>query len=102
MTPAEKEARDVEYKSDIEMKKYINFGPDANLSKEERWENNRQLFANLPKTPNTPGFGLNPMTPRTVAFTALNGGQGPSTGKSTGPLPFREHYGGDQKVPDGR
>nr|POE77504.1 hypothetical protein CFP56_09151 [Quercus suber] len=96
LTPAEKKAREVDYRTDIEMKKYINYGADANLSKEEKWEKNRQLFMNLPKTPNSPGFGLrNPMTPRTVAFTALNGG--PSTNTTTGKLPFREHY-----APDGR
>lgn len=99
-TEAERLEREKEYQSDIEMKKYTTFDPEAELSNEDRWEKNRQMFMNLPKTPNTPGFGLNPMTPRTTAFTQLNGAPGPSrTPRSGGGLPFREFY-GDQKVPD--
>ncbi|EME89102.1 uncharacterized protein MYCFIDRAFT_129232 [Pseudocercospora fijiensis CIRAD86] len=75
-TQREKIEREAEYQSNLEMKK---------LSIEK----NRQLFLNLPKTPNTPGFGVhNPMTPRTVAFTQLNGGVS-SAGPSRS-LPFRE------------
>lgn len=81
--------------------------PDSELSQEEKWERNRQIFLNLPKTPNTPGFGAkNPMTPRTVAFTQLSGGPGqaqvrrqaqmPSSRGPAGGLKFREQY------PDGR
>lgn len=69
------------------------YSDDEGLTKDERREKNRQLFLNLPKTPNTPGFGVhNPMTPRTVAFTQLNGGERPHV-SSAGPsrsLPFRE------------
>lgn len=93
-TAEEKTARDAEYESDLEMKKLSMYGyEDDDVSKEERRERNRQLFLNLPKTPNTPGFGdHNPMTPRTTAFSQLNGGELPytrSTGPS-GPLPVRE------------
>lgn len=55
---------------------------------------NGDMFLNLPKTPKTPGFGAaNPMTPRTTAFTRLNGGKAPES--RAGPsrtLPFREQY----------
>ena len=89
------------------MKKVNEYSPDNELSREEIWERNRQMFLNLPKTPNTPGFGrANPMTPRTVAFTQLNGGQAPgpssSRGQVAGPsggLKFRDQYG---NVPDAR
>lgn len=88
------------------MKKIEEYSPDSELSQEEKWERNRQMFLNLPKTPNTPGFGQrNPMTPRTVAFTALNGGAGPSqplaSAGPSGPLPFRQQY-AQGSVPDGR
>lgn len=75
------------------------YGMDDDLSREERRERNRELFMNLPKTPNTP-FGGMPQTPRTTAFTQLNGGpahgryENRSTMGPTTPLPFREHYGG--------
>ncbi|EGP92268.1 unnamed protein product [Zymoseptoria tritici ST99CH_1A5] len=104
-TEAEKVVRDADHQSDLEMKKISMYGMDGDMSKEERREMNRQLFLNLPKTPNTPGFGVhNPMTPRTTAFTQLNGGEAPSGyhGRATGPnapLPFRENYG---NVPDAR
>ncbi|KAK5704571.1 hypothetical protein LTR17_021767 [Elasticomyces elasticus] len=85
-TPAEKAARKANKDSDIELKRVSEYSPETELTREEIWERNRQMFLNLPKTPNTPGFGvkgaglngLNPMTPRTVAFTQLNGGAGPS------------------------
>jgi hypothetical protein len=104
-TEAEKVDRYAEHQSDLEMKKISMYGMDGDMSKEERREMNRQLFLNLPKTPNTPGFGVhNPMTPRTTAFTRLNGGEVSSGyyGRAKGPeapLPFREHYG---NVPDAR
>lgn len=103
-TAKEKAEREADRESDIEMKKVMNYSPESEESQEERWERNRQIFLNLPKTPMTPGFGAkNPMTPRTVAFTQLNGGPGPSTaGKGpVGGLKFREQY-GESGVPDGR
>jgi len=110
-TAEEKAERAAEQESDIEMRKYtVDYktayeSPDSEMSKEEKWERNRQIFLNLPKTPNTPGFATkNPMTPRTVAFTALNGGEGPSRlTRPTGALPFRQQFGDQQaKVPDAR
>ncbi|KAK3675286.1 hypothetical protein LTR78_004796 [Recurvomyces mirabilis] len=104
-TPSERAERDQQYEADIEMKKVNEYSPDSELSREEVWERNRQMFLNLPKTPNTPGFGRqNPMTPRTVAFTQLNGGQAPSQSSTAGPsggLKFRDQY-GEAGVPDGR
>lgn len=100
-TAAEKTERQAEREADLEMKKLTAYGDD--LSREERREVNRQLFLNLPKTPNTPGFGQNPMTPRTTAFTQLEGGH-VSTMSGAGPsraLPFRE-YSATQTAPDGR
>lgn len=89
----------------IEMKKLSEYRPDP-LTREEQRDMNRQIFLNLPKTPTTPwGRGAdNPMTPRTVAFTQLNGGQSQQNGHSAmgmassgqGPsrlLPFRQQYG---------
>jgi len=80
--------------------------PDSTLSREEKWERNRQIFLNLPKTPNTPGFAVkSAMTPRTVAFTALNGGEGPSkpAAPGVGGLPFRQQFGErSAKFPDAR
>lgn len=97
-TPEEKAEREAERQSDLEMKKLTKYGDD--MSRDDRREMNRQIFLNLPKTPNTPGFGgNNPMTPRTTAFTQLEGGH-VSKASSAGPsraLPFRE-YGS----PDGR
>jgi hypothetical protein len=95
---------------DLEMKRLNKddryYDPDSGLSKEERWERNRQIFLNLPKTPGTPGFGMkSAMTPRTTAFTQLNGGYAPPrTPRMAGPkggLKFREQY-GDVAVPDAR
>lgn len=104
-TPTERAERDQKYEADIEMKKVNEYSPDCELSREEVWERNRQMFLNLPKTPNTPGFARqNPMTPRTVAFTQLNGGQAPSQSSTAGPsggLKFRDQY-GEAGVPDGR
>lgn len=95
----------------IELKKLTEYRPET-MTRDEQRDMNRQIFLNLPKTPTTPWGrdASNPMTPRTVAFTQLNGGQsaetaaGPSNQKASsgqGPsrlLPFREHYGGN---PDG-
>ncbi|WPG97816.1 Hypothetical protein R9X50_00059700 [Acrodontium crateriforme] len=110
-TESERTERLADREADIEMKKLSQYqGPDGGISQEEKWERNRQIFLNLPKTPNTPGFGMrnNPMTPRTVAFTALNGGQAPQAMRpvahSPGPsntLPFRQQF-GDARVPDAR
>lgn len=87
------------------MKKLSEYRPDP-VTREEQRDMNRQIFLNLPKTPTTPwGRGAdNPMTPRTVAFTQLNGGasqQGGHAGmgmasSGQGPsrlLPFRQQYG---------
>jgi len=97
-TAQERAERIADHESAMEMKKLTMYGSDPELSQEERREANRQLFMNLPKTPNTPGFGqggLNPMTPRTVAFTALNGvPPTPRVVNTAGPgkqLPFREY-----------
>ncbi|KAI7516891.1 hypothetical protein KC317_g23295, partial [Hortaea werneckii] len=96
-TDTERAEREESRQSDIEMKKVLSYSPDAELSQEEKWERNRQIFLNLPKTPNTPGYGMkNPMTPRTVAFTQLSGeaGQAPMNSRGpTGGLKFREQYG---------
>ncbi|KAF2723942.1 hypothetical protein K431DRAFT_219043 [Polychaeton citri CBS 116435] len=90
-TPTERAERE----DDIELKRIV-FG-NANQETEEernaRWDQNRQLFMNMPKTPATPFQGLNPMTPRTVAFTALNG-QPPTAKKptfSSRELPLRQY-----------
>lgn len=130
-TPSEKSARTADYDEEIELKNArYTLDPDAGLSKEEKWERNRQIFLNLPKTPGTPaaGFGGYPaMTPRTTAFTQLNGGvprtpgygptggyaapgtpgYGPGSAVGAGPasrLPFREQFEavtyGEVKVPD--
>jgi hypothetical protein len=99
------------------MKKLTEYRPQT-MTRDEQRDMNRQIFLNLPKTPTTP-WGRdpsNPMTPRTVAFTQLNGGaasampprasQGPyqvSPSSGQGPsrlLPFRQHYGGGHG-PDG-
>ncbi|KAK3069311.1 hypothetical protein LTR53_012449 [Teratosphaeriaceae sp. CCFEE 6253] len=105
-TAAERAERKASKDADIELKRVNAYNPeDAELSREEIWDRNRQLFLNLPKTPNTPGFGgmkggLNPMTPRTVAFTQLNGGgAGPSRGTTPG-LQHRDGYG--EGARDGR
>lgn len=103
-TKEEKAEREAQRGSDMEMKKVPGWGSEPEMSREEKWERNRQIFLNLPKTPNTPGFGMkNPMTPRTVAFTQLNGGgEGPSKTKGpVGGLKFREQY-GESGVPDAR
>jgi hypothetical protein len=100
-TKAERAEREEAREADIEMKKVSEYSPDSELSREEVWERNRQMFLNLPKTPNAPDFGrANPMTPRTVAFTQLNGGAAPTprAGPSGG-LKFREQY-GDGKALD--
>ena len=89
----------------IEMAKLSEYRPQT-MTRDEQRDMNRQIFLNLPKTPTTP-WGRdpsNPMTPRTVAFTQLNGGaqggyqhgtpQVVSSGQ--GPsrlLPFRQQYG---------
>lgn len=104
LSPEEKAEREAEAQSDLEMKKISMYGTDEDISQDDRREMNRQMFLNLPKTPNTPGFGggLNPMTPRTTAFTQLNGGKAPAVNtRSVGPssrLPFRDYDG----TPDGR
>ncbi len=105
---AEKSARQADYDEEIELKhaRYT-LDPDAGLSKEEKWERNRQIFLNLPKTPNTPGYhGMPAMTPRTTAFSQLTGaGPGKSPGPiSSRPLAFREQFDqmqyGEVRVPD--
>ncbi|GAB7326325.1 hypothetical protein MBLNU13_g10295t2 [Cladosporium sp. NU13] len=88
----------------IEMAKLSEYRPQT-MTRDEQRDMNRQIFLNLPKTPTTP-WGRdpsNPMTPRTVAFTQLNGGaQGgyhgtpQMVGSGQGPsrlLPFRQQYG---------
>jgi len=96
------------------MKKLTEYRPQT-MTRDEQRDMNRQIFLNLPKTPTTPWGrdASNPMTPRTVAFTQLNGGgermpqaggQGPYqvTGAGQGPsrlLPFRQQYG--SHGPDG-
>lgn len=95
---------------DIEMKKLAEYRPQT-MTRDEQRDMNRQIFLNLPKTPTTP-WGRdpsNPMTPRTVAFTQLNGGSNPGAlnkdvyvaSSGQGPsrlLPFRQKYG---DTPDG-
>lgn len=103
-TKEETAQRDADRDLDVEMKKiHASYAPGPQMTREEKWEMNRQLFLNLPKTPVTPGFGAkNPMTPRTVAFTQLNGGPTPGTSKGPkGGLKFREQY-GDSTVPNAR
>lgn len=113
-TEAEKAERDADRQTDIELKQaWAAVDPDAGLTQEEKWERNRQVFLNLPKTPSTPYGRMNAMTPRTTAFSALTGeqqagqqqqmpltpGEGPSqpaqsksnTGTSRG-LPFRKQW----------
>lgn len=111
---AERAARQADYDDEIELKQArYTMDPDAGLTKEEKWEKNRQIFLNLPKTPNTPqfGHGMPAMTPRTTAFTQLNGGAGPSTPGfrpgtgASGPggrLPLRQQFEqyGEVRVPD--
>ncbi|GAB7366728.1 hypothetical protein MBLNU230_g0685t1 [Neophaeotheca triangularis] len=130
-TPQERASR----QSDIEMSKISQYSPDpssdggyygdknhhttnqsneeAEETREERWERNRQLFLSLPKSPVTPaGFSRNPMTPRTVAFSHLNGQEAaheryvrqvplPSTAGPSKDLPFRA-YEKEIGTPDGR
>ena len=90
------------------MKRYDSMYIDPNtgqqLTKEEKWEQNRQIFMNLPKTPVTPFGRNNPMTPRTTAFTQLSGGEqlspmGTGQGPSR-PLAFREQYGDQHQYPE--
>ncbi|KAF2858534.1 hypothetical protein K470DRAFT_221118 [Piedraia hortae CBS 480.64] len=94
-TPEEAEKRKTSREFDLEMKKiHASYHAEKDMSKEERREMNRQLFLNLPKTPATPAFGA--PTPRTAAFTQLNGGAPPPRGAASGPrggLRFREQYG---------
>lgn len=103
ITQEEKKERLEDYNEEIELKNArYTMDPDAGLSKEERWEKNRQIFLNLPKTPNTPYGARNPMTPRTTAFTQLSGGPPTSTGSGPSrPLAFRQQY-GEGRVPDAR
>ncbi|KAK3723049.1 hypothetical protein LTR37_002195 [Vermiconidia calcicola] len=102
ITPAEKSERKETYDTDIELKnaRYTYDDPNAGLSQEEKWERNRQIFLNLPKTPNTPRFGGPAMTPRTTAFTQLSGEGAPATGSSTRPLAFRQQFEREVRVPD--
>ena len=120
ITKEERAERTEEYESDIELKRYQrDDDPDAGLTQEEKWERNRQIFMNLPKTPRTPfsaGGGMPAMTPRTTAFTKLEGQQqqqqgepsavgrpgavrttssGSGSGGPSRPLAFREQYGED-------
>jgi hypothetical protein len=93
------------------MKKLSEYRPQT-MTRDEQRDMNRQIFLNLPKTPTTPwGRDVsNPMTPRTVAFTQLEGGANaaaagpsyhpsryaPATSSGQGPsrsLPFRQQYG---------
>jgi hypothetical protein len=109
ITPVERLERQSYYDEEIELKQArYTMDPDAGLTKEEKWERNRQIFLNLPKTPNTPGNGFQgmpAMTPRTTAFTQLTGSNaGPSSAGpvSSRPLAFREQFEqyGEVKVPD--
>lgn len=95
-TAHEKAEREAERLADLEMKKVL-AGEDSD-SFEMGPTGGRNIFLNLPKTPMTPGFGAaNPMTPRTTAFTKLNGGKAPevrvTASSPSRALPFREHYG---------
>lgn len=111
ITKAEKDEREAERQDDIELKtaRYMSYDPDTGLTQEEKWERNRQLFMNMPKTPNTPGgqYGrMNPMTPRTTAFTQLSGEQPqPQRTASGGSGPSRtlvlRQY-SEGRVPDAR
>ena len=90
------------------MAKLSEYRPQT-MTRDEQRDMNRQIFLNLPKTPTTPWGrdASNPMTPRTVALTQLNGaapsgyhGAGAAqvvgTGSGQGPsrlLPFRQQYG---------
>lgn len=94
---------------DIELKKYSMYDMDG-LTREEKWEQNRQMFANLPKTPVTPSAFArqNPMTPRTTAFQQLSGGEASAIGRGqisnagpSRPLALRQYSDGN-KVPDAR
>jgi len=88
----------------IEMAKLSEYRPQT-MTRDEQRDMNRQIFLNLPKTPTTPWGrdASNPMTPRTVAFTQLNGAAPTShnaptqtVGPGQGPsrlLPFRQQYG---------
>lgn len=94
ITKEEKAERQADYNEDIELKNArYTYNNEEGLTKEEKWERNRQIFLNLPKTPNTPGFGQSQyaMTPRTTAFTQLSGGDQNASGPSR-PLAFREQY----------
>ncbi|KXL47336.1 MAG: hypothetical protein FE78DRAFT_144283 [Acidomyces sp. 'richmondensis'] len=102
ITKEEKTERLEEREFDLEMKRLqASSAAEDEMTRQEKWETNRQIFMNLPKTPTTAGFGLrSPMTPRTVAFTQLNGGPAPKTPVvsvtpkgPTGGLKFREQYG---------
>lgn len=80
---------------DIEHAKVPAYSPDSFSTGEPAWEKQHsQVRLNLPRTPVTAGM-RNPMTPRTVAFSALEGGHGGPNSKA---LPFRERFG----APDGR
>lgn len=100
-TAEERAEREAEYQDDLEMKKLSMYGMDDDLSRDERRERNRELFMNLPKTPTFSNQPMTPRTPRTMAFTQLNGGPahsgyGNKSAMATAtPLPFREHYGGN-------
>ncbi|CZT16822.1 uncharacterized protein RCC_02656 [Ramularia collo-cygni] len=93
-TQGERVEREADYQSDLEMKKLSMYGMDDDLSREQRREQNRAIFLNLPKTPTF----APPFTPRTTAFQQLSGGQVGGYGNRGGagpttPLPFREQYG---------
>ena len=92
ITKEEKAERQADYDEDVEMaeleKEYVsaakssfilhsadhNQDPYLGMSKEEAWEQNRQMFMNMPKTPSTPAY--QPYTPRTTAFNQLSGDMG--------------------------
>lgn len=94
-TEEEKAEREAERLAHLELRKLSKYETDGYEM------DNKSIFMNLPKTPATPGFGaLNPMTPRTKAFSRLNGDKAPqvTTSPTTSPsssraLPFREQYG---------
>jgi hypothetical protein len=101
ITKEEKAERLEDYNEDIELKN-ARYTMDDGLTKEEKWERNRQVFLNLPKTPNTPGYGArNPMTPRTTAFSQLSGGDANGASGPSRPLAFRQQF-GEARVPDAR
>ncbi|GAB7354390.1 hypothetical protein MBLNU459_g4890t1 [Dothideomycetes sp. NU459] len=61
---------------DVEQPKHRIYSPESMETGESRWKNEQsQVRLHMPKTPMSAGW-KNPMTPRTVAFTALEGGQG--------------------------